>query len=70
MPARAGAGTFFERTMSTCAPASFTAAASPSEGVSAFSMTVHPSALMPSMPDFSNLSAIRMFMVAPSAETV
>src|SRR6187200_717095 len=58
----ASAPTFLLRTMRMWGSVSRIRAASPSAFTSGWETTSHPSSLRPSMPTFSNLSAMRTFM--------
>src|SRR4051812_40956631 len=58
----ASAPTFLLRTMRMCGSVSRIRAASPSAFTSGWETTSHPSSLRPSIPTFSNLSAMRTFI--------
>ena len=65
----ASAFTFLPRTMRMCGSAARMAAGSSSAFTSGCETTVQPSSFSPSIPTFSNLSAINTFMRARSARS-
>jgi hypothetical protein len=62
--------TFLLRTIRICGSSCRTSAGSASAVTSGCDTTVHPSSCKPSMPTFSNLSAIRTFMCPSNRSSV